>query len=340
MRVAEAGERLVGGVVDHLLDDVQRVVGARVHARPLLDGLQALEHPDRRLLVPASGQRGSLHRGPCERASCASTRAGPRAIAIDYTNRARAGRPGAQVRSPRSPDPRQEWRHDDPWIFRPPTHQRGRRAAAAGPVRDARFSGAFGRADAARRPGDWRSRSRTARGRSRRWTWDEFEALPRRAGHGDIHCVTKWSKFDTAWEGVLRRRPVRRRRHRAADAFVLAHSLRRLRHQRADRRPGRRQGDGRHALRRPADRRRARRAGAAAGAASVFLEERQVGATACRFTDARRGGLLGVARLSHATAIRGASSATPTTERRAAATRRCAGRRDDRRASSGARRAS
>jgi DMSO/TMAO reductase YedYZ molybdopterin-dependent catalytic subunit len=34
------------------------------------------------------------------------------------------------------------------------------------------------------------------------WSWTELEALPRTAWHGDIHCVTKWSKFDTGWEGV------------------------------------------------------------------------------------------------------------------------------------------
>jgi DMSO/TMAO reductase YedYZ molybdopterin-dependent catalytic subunit len=34
------------------------------------------------------------------------------------------------------------------------------------------------------------------------WTWDEFGALPRTKVHQDIHCVTKWSKFDTNWEGV------------------------------------------------------------------------------------------------------------------------------------------
>ncbi len=36
----------------------------------------------------------------------------------------------------------------------------------------------------------------------RRWTWAEFEALPHTTWQGDIHCVTKWSKFDTRWEGV------------------------------------------------------------------------------------------------------------------------------------------
>ena len=34
------------------------------------------------------------------------------------------------------------------------------------------------------------------------FTWDEFQALPHTAWRGDIHCVTKWSKFDTQWEGV------------------------------------------------------------------------------------------------------------------------------------------
>jgi len=35
-----------------------------------------------------------------------------------------------------------------------------------------------------------------------RWTWAEFNQLPRRTINMDIHCVTRWSKFDTAWEGV------------------------------------------------------------------------------------------------------------------------------------------
>jgi DMSO/TMAO reductase YedYZ molybdopterin-dependent catalytic subunit len=35
------------------------------------------------------------------------------------------------------------------------------------------------------------------------FTWAEFEALPRTTWQGDIHCVTKWSKFDTQWEGVV-----------------------------------------------------------------------------------------------------------------------------------------
>ncbi len=35
-----------------------------------------------------------------------------------------------------------------------------------------------------------------------RWSWDEYRQLPREAVTVDIHCVTKWSKFGTRWEGV------------------------------------------------------------------------------------------------------------------------------------------
>ena len=34
------------------------------------------------------------------------------------------------------------------------------------------------------------------------WTWQEFNQLPRTRIKMDIHCVTRWSKFDTEWEGV------------------------------------------------------------------------------------------------------------------------------------------
>jgi DMSO/TMAO reductase YedYZ molybdopterin-dependent catalytic subunit len=36
----------------------------------------------------------------------------------------------------------------------------------------------------------------------KRWTWEEFLKLPSKSFTTDIHCVTKWSKFDTHWEGV------------------------------------------------------------------------------------------------------------------------------------------
>ena len=35
-----------------------------------------------------------------------------------------------------------------------------------------------------------------------RWNWEEFNRLPRAKVFMDIHCVTRWSKFDTEWEGI------------------------------------------------------------------------------------------------------------------------------------------
>jgi DMSO/TMAO reductase YedYZ molybdopterin-dependent catalytic subunit len=34
------------------------------------------------------------------------------------------------------------------------------------------------------------------------WNWEEFNKLPRTKITMDLHCVTRWSKFDTTWEGV------------------------------------------------------------------------------------------------------------------------------------------
>lgn len=40
--------------------------------------------------------------------------------------------------------------------------------------------------------------------------WEEFQQLPRTRLKMDIHCVTRWSKFDTEWEGVLVRTLIER----------------------------------------------------------------------------------------------------------------------------------
>ena len=36
----------------------------------------------------------------------------------------------------------------------------------------------------------------------RQWNWKAFRALPTEAITTDIHCVTRWSKLGTVWEGV------------------------------------------------------------------------------------------------------------------------------------------
>ncbi len=48
----------------------------------------------------------------------------------------------------------------------------------------------------------WDFTVRDSDGRFARWSWDEFQTLPRDTPTVDIHCVTKWSKFGTRWEGV------------------------------------------------------------------------------------------------------------------------------------------
>ena len=48
----------------------------------------------------------------------------------------------------------------------------------------------------------WEFTLTTETGRRLTWTWPELMALPQQSATVDIHCVTKWSKFDTAWTGV------------------------------------------------------------------------------------------------------------------------------------------
>jgi len=36
----------------------------------------------------------------------------------------------------------------------------------------------------------------------RRWDWKSFRGLPAETFTADLHCVTRWSKLGTSWEGV------------------------------------------------------------------------------------------------------------------------------------------
>jgi DMSO/TMAO reductase YedYZ molybdopterin-dependent catalytic subunit len=42
----------------------------------------------------------------------------------------------------------------------------------------------------------------TETGERHEWSWDQMTALPYEDVTVDIHCVTKWSKFQTSWRGV------------------------------------------------------------------------------------------------------------------------------------------
>src|SRR5215207_4110182 len=49
---------------------------------------------------------------------------------------------------------------------------------------------------------EWSFSIRGTVARPMSWTWSQFNALPSETITTDIHCVTKWSKFDTVWSGV------------------------------------------------------------------------------------------------------------------------------------------
>lgn len=51
-------------------------------------------------------------------------------------------------------------------------------------------------------PQTWRFRVWGEVEEERNWRWEEFSRLPRTEIALDIHCVTRWSKFDTSWAGV------------------------------------------------------------------------------------------------------------------------------------------
>ncbi len=55
-------------------------------------------------------------------------------------------------------------------------------------------------------------------------TWDQLKALPRKTVETDIHCVTRWSKLDTVWEGVPIREILQLAQVRPTARFVVAHS--------------------------------------------------------------------------------------------------------------------
>jgi DMSO/TMAO reductase YedYZ molybdopterin-dependent catalytic subunit len=55
-------------------------------------------------------------------------------------------------------------------------------------------------------------------------SWDELMALPQKDVTADIHCVTRWSKLDTAWRGVPARELLERARPKPAATHVMAYS--------------------------------------------------------------------------------------------------------------------
>jgi DMSO/TMAO reductase YedYZ molybdopterin-dependent catalytic subunit len=55
------------------------------------------------------------------------------------------------------------------------------------------------------------------------FSWDDVVAMPRTQVMTDIHCVTRWSKFDTTWEGVLFRDFLEHVALEPGAKYVIAH---------------------------------------------------------------------------------------------------------------------
>jgi DMSO/TMAO reductase YedYZ molybdopterin-dependent catalytic subunit len=55
-------------------------------------------------------------------------------------------------------------------------------------------------------------------------TWDEFTALPTREITTDIHCVTRWSRFDTSFKGLHWNELAKVVKPKPSARYVLAHA--------------------------------------------------------------------------------------------------------------------
>jgi DMSO/TMAO reductase YedYZ molybdopterin-dependent catalytic subunit len=51
-------------------------------------------------------------------------------------------------------------------------------------------------------PNRWELGVTNESGQRYRWSWAEFLALPSETFTVDLHCVTRWSKLGTTWQGV------------------------------------------------------------------------------------------------------------------------------------------
>ncbi|MEG6508152.1 sulfite oxidase-like oxidoreductase [Methyloligella sp. 2.7D] len=74
-------------------------------------------------------------------------------------------------------------------------------------------------------PEDWSFTLKVGPKPVAKWSWAEFNALPLSKMTRDIHCVTKWSKLNTAWEGVLIDDILAEAGLAPPTAFLLAHSF-------------------------------------------------------------------------------------------------------------------
>jgi DMSO/TMAO reductase YedYZ molybdopterin-dependent catalytic subunit len=57
-----------------------------------------------------------------------------------------------------------------------------------------------------------------------RWVWEEFQKLERTRVESDIHCVTRWSRYNNTWGGVAIREVFRHVSLRPEARFAIVHA--------------------------------------------------------------------------------------------------------------------
>jgi DMSO/TMAO reductase YedYZ molybdopterin-dependent catalytic subunit len=57
-----------------------------------------------------------------------------------------------------------------------------------------------------------------------RWGWEAFQRLPRVEVVSDIHCVTRWSRYDNRWSGVALQTLLEQVRPRPEARYAIVHA--------------------------------------------------------------------------------------------------------------------
>jgi DMSO/TMAO reductase YedYZ molybdopterin-dependent catalytic subunit len=73
-------------------------------------------------------------------------------------------------------------------------------------------------------PSTWNFRAFGLAEEPKQWSYEEFFNLPKITVTSDIHCVTRWSKFDNVWEGIAFQEVLRHLRLKPEANHVLFHA--------------------------------------------------------------------------------------------------------------------
>jgi len=72
--------------------------------------------------------------------------------------------------------------------------------------------------------GEWRLRLWGEVEEEVTWTWRDMMTLPQTTINADFHCVTRWSRFNDDWTGILFRVLVQNIRVKSTARFVMQHA--------------------------------------------------------------------------------------------------------------------